>query len=362
MTRSKHRQGFTLVELLVVIAIIGILVALLLPAVQAAREAARRMQCSNNLKQLALSLHNYHDSFKTFPPGFLLKQTRRIPASLSDQDFWSWGAVSQRFIEGGNQTDSMQIGQMTLDQTATNIPIAQQVLTTGVKVHRCPSDVGKEVNSSRTSALGVPSTTSNNVGANSAFDVEIFPLGARAHKGLFGADEAFAFRDMLDGTSNTIALGERRFQVKLRGGTYNGLIYEVGAALVWGVRGSGGTSTANPTPTNQVLTQYNPGGPLGTAIGADNLADVLGGGYGGINQNGKVGTISATVGPQVIRRGFSSQHPGGAQFALGDGSVRFIAETINYTPHLYTGPTTVPTSTFEYLLAVGDGNQIGNLD
>jgi hypothetical protein len=268
--------------------------------------------------------------------------------------------VSQRFIEGGNQTNTMQIGQYTIQQTATNIPLAGTVLTTGVKVHRCPSDVGRDVNTSRMSALGA-SSTSNYVGANSAFDVEIFPLGARAHKGLFGADEAFAFRDMLDGTSNTIALGERRYQVKMRGGAINGLIYEVGAALVWGVRSSSGTSSANPAPTPglMALTSFNPGGPLGTAIGADNLADVLGGGYGGINQNGKVGTVSATN-PSVIRRGFSSQHPGGAQFALGDGSVRFIAETINHTPQLYTGPTSVPNSTFEYLLGAADGNQVGN--
>ncbi|NQT39037.1 MAG: DUF1559 domain-containing protein, partial [Planctomycetes bacterium] len=86
------KSGFTLVELLVVIAIIGILIALLLPAVQAAREAARRSQCSNNLKQLSLALHNYHDSFKSFPPGWCSKRNAG-GGKLTDYAFWGWGAL-----------------------------------------------------------------------------------------------------------------------------------------------------------------------------------------------------------------------------------------------------------------------------
>src|SRR5210317_1060550 len=94
----RRRKAFTLVELLVVIAIIGILVALLLPAVQAAREAARRMSCSNNLKQLSLACQNYHDSYKCFPPGFIWVYGSSETEQTRDGN-WSWTALALPFME-----------------------------------------------------------------------------------------------------------------------------------------------------------------------------------------------------------------------------------------------------------------------
>src|SRR3954470_16964481 len=91
----SRRRGFTLIELLVVIAIIGVLIALLLPAVQQAREAARRAQCSNNLKQLGLGLHNYHDAFKCFPPG-----------SVVDK-FWGWQSLLLPYMEQNQTYDGL---------------------------------------------------------------------------------------------------------------------------------------------------------------------------------------------------------------------------------------------------------------
>ncbi|HUG68792.1 MAG TPA: DUF1559 domain-containing protein [Pirellulaceae bacterium] len=341
MTRSKQRQGFTLVELLVVIAIIGILVALLLPAVQAAREAARRMQCSNNLKQLALSLHNYHDTFKSFPPGYLTKPNT-ASRSLT-VDMWSWGAVSQRFIEGNAATDAMGTGTTTLSiaipafATVNGVPptSGQNILDVVVKAHRCPSDVGPDTNNTR-QMQGTSLATGNYVAANSSGDLSenggglVNQAGNVAASGLFRQDMALGFRDMIDGSSNVIALGERRWQVKAT----NGNLFIAGAGSVYGRR------------------------PLVTPAAADvdNFADVLGGGLVPINH--KVITTGTTLEP--IRRGFSSHHPGGAMFALGDGSVRFIGETIE---HSFSGPNVnpgVPNSTFEYLLAIQDGNPVGD--
>src|SRR6056297_888152 len=105
---AGRRPAFTLVELLVVIAIIGILVGLLLPAVQAAREAARRMQCSNNLKQLALGCHNYADAHNKFPMAFAPAIAPYQPANVNNvQESWGWGAMLLPFIEQGNMHQSL---------------------------------------------------------------------------------------------------------------------------------------------------------------------------------------------------------------------------------------------------------------
>jgi prepilin-type N-terminal cleavage/methylation domain-containing protein len=339
MVRSKQR-GFTLVELLVVIAIIGILVALLLPAVQAAREAARRMSCSNQLKQLALSMHNYHDTFKSFSPGYL---THWQSAGTAN-GFWGWGAVSQGFIEGQAALSQLNVGQNSLVITGgtgagSNL---ETILRKSFAVHRCPSDTGRDTNIERP-FISVPAdmARSNYVGANSAVALNTWAPtqsgipGVNSNKGLFGQDEAYAFRDMIDGSSNVIAIGERRTQVKLSDGNQ----FVVGAALVYGRRGE-----------------------FSTLDDFDQLADVLGSGIVKINDDGTFvgGGVTPVPAAQrdLLRQGFSSHHPGGAQFALGDGSVRFIAETIEHFPTATWA--SVPDSTFERLLAIGDGDPVGD--
>ncbi len=143
MTRTK--LGFTLVELLVVIAIIGVLVGLLLPAVQSAREAARRMQCTNNLKQMGLALHNYHDVHKQFCPGIVQQASDpqyQLTANnvANSVESWAWGAFLLPFMEQGNLYDQCGIGRgELLERYVTTLAL------TPLAVYRCPSDNGPTI-------------------------------------------------------------------------------------------------------------------------------------------------------------------------------------------------------------------------
>jgi prepilin-type N-terminal cleavage/methylation domain-containing protein len=306
MKSRKWRTGFTLVELLVVIAIIGILIALLLPAVQAAREAARRSQCTNNLKQLALAMHNYHDAFKSLPSGWL-----RSPdtAAGNNMNQWGWTALILPFVEQQPLHDQIKPGPNQLEVLAAALlnGTSLGVLSQPIDVFRCPSDVGPNENSSRDQypysagpGTGRPAT-SNYVAAADSWrntDNAAAPWACSQGQygtmsvGIFRQNSDTKFRDITDGTSNVIALGERRWRIKLD----NGNIYTIGAANVFGVR------------------RTNAEG---------HRADQVGCGCAFINVN-----LNAAGGRK--QQGFSSEHPGGAEFALADGSVRFISDTIQF--------------------------------
>jgi prepilin-type N-terminal cleavage/methylation domain-containing protein/prepilin-type processing-associated H-X9-DG protein len=336
MKSSQDRSGFTLVELLVVIAIIGILIALLLPAVQAAREAARRSQCTNNLKQLALALHNYHDTFRSLPPGWI-----RSPA-VDDTNMWGWSALILPFVEQQPLHDRLRPGPNQLELLAAALlnGTSLGVMSEPIDVFRCPSDVGPTANSNRDQfpyAAGAGSgrpATSNYVAATDSWRTsEVGAAGvctgqlATAQVGIFRQNSAAKFRDITDGTSNVIALGERRWRIKLDDGT----IYTSGAANVFGIR-----------RTNDQTHR----------------ADQVGCGCPSINVN-----LAAAGGRK--RQGFSSEHPGGATFALADGSVRFISETIQFdagadgTACADDATLCDVDTTWERLLSMQDGNQLG---
>jgi len=189
--------GFTLVELLVVIAIIGILVALLLPAVQAAREAARRSQCTNNMKQLGLALHNYHDVFKRFPSGYIRRS--------GDNDGWGWAAFSLPFLEQQNIYDKLGIGQ------GAKLPDAPTADTkTVIDAFICPSDASGTINEDRgghaksnyQGLYGNSNTPDPNTGVGN---------------GLFYVNSDLGFSSITDGTSSTFALGEISWDGKTTG-------------------------------------------------------------------------------------------------------------------------------------------------
>ena len=156
--RKGRGRGFTLVELLVVIAIIGVMVGLLLPAVQAAREAARRMSCSNNMKQIGLAVHNYADSYKRFPAGYIADIVG--VQDSREQSLWSWGASLLPYIEQGALYDQLQPGRIKLHQHLTT-PAGLALLQTPISTYRCPSDTGPTLNNFDDSQY-VPDSTGNN--------------------------------------------------------------------------------------------------------------------------------------------------------------------------------------------------------
>jgi len=142
--RSKLQRGFTLVELLVVIAIIGVMVGLLLPAVQAAREAARRMSCSNNLKQIGLALHNYHDTYRGLPPGYINNPPALAGPVAGNNSQWAWGAFLLPFMEQSPLFEQLQVGQINLSAALTaGGPFDKTaIVNKPVDAFICPSDPG----------------------------------------------------------------------------------------------------------------------------------------------------------------------------------------------------------------------------
>lgn len=204
---SRRWQGFTLVELLVVIAIIGILIALLLPAVQAAREAARRAQCTNNLKQLGLAIHNYHDTHKSLPVN-----NRPIPyGTLPGYNGFSWIAMMLPYFEQGALYDQLDFRLPLTDSASSrNFTTVQQPI--GALL--CPSDPTTPVRTDL--AASWPYPAANGTAGTTA--------AVTCYKGFMGqgfdsippnalfersTDRAIRFADILDGTSNVLATGER---------------------------------------------------------------------------------------------------------------------------------------------------------
>ena len=301
--KPQSRSAFTLVELLVVIAIIGILVGLLLPAVQAAREAARRMGCSNNLKQLGLAIHNYHAAFDRLPSGWIADEP-------SDEPGWSWGAASLPFME------QQAIHEKINFSVAIEDAMHQAVRETAIQTFICQSDVGSDLfmiaesagghhhahsfaSSSGASDSGTGTITQMSENVDDS-DPKLFLITKANYVGVFGTteieDDPFhgdgtfygnsktRFRDFLDGMSSTIMLGERT--TELGSSIWHGVIPEAAEAEARII------GSVDHTPNSHIR----------------HFDD------------------------------FSSQHPGGANFTLADGSVRFITEFIDL--NVYQGLAT----------------------
>ncbi|QDV69102.1 Type II secretion system protein G precursor [Rosistilla carotiformis] len=331
--KNRQNAGFTLVELLVVIAIIGILVGLLLPAVQQAREAARRMQCSNNLKQLGIALHNYHDTFQAMPSGYI--DIRNLNSVVDNKGHWSWSAFILPFVELGNVQDILDVGRTTPSEA---LSVHQDVMQSLYPAFRCPSDTGPDHSStSQCAGCCIENSTGDNLGLsltnylgvnNSAYPRALkatnFGDGTSGATGIFFRDSDTRFRDIVDGTSNTLMVAERAYRVGksayLAGELFAARDYNGGGPSNW----QHGSDAAQGVPRILLTTIFSPNNPTGSA---------------------------ATINHNAM--GMSSLHPGGAQVCFADGSVRFLAETI----HSNTSGAT--DTIMEYLGNMGDGEVIG---
>ncbi len=328
----QQRLAFTLVELLVVIAIIGVLVGLLLPAVQSAREAARRMQCSNNLKQLSLAMHNYASTHGRFPPAYIRVYYQPAQTNTDlDQERrgnWGWGSLLFPFIEQTNLHTGLNVGPVTF-ATNLDIPATRAMLQSGLPMYRCPSDDGPLLNVDRVvrshaNTTNFETTTSNYLGVNNTGTVDGNPPAIR--RGVFIRDVGTKFSELTDGTSNTFAIGERAWRLRQA----NGTVGIPAAGLAFGCRGQA------------------------TGVQGDfGIMDVISAGRFRLNYNQGVVTR--------IKRAFSSNHTGGAQFANCDGSVRFVGETIDADMQPSQQSLDAdPNSTWENLIAIADGNPVAD--
>jgi len=282
--RGRRPVGFTLVELLVVIAIIGVLVALLLPAVQAAREAARRMKCQNHLKQIGLGLHNYHDSLNTLPPG-----GAGTPSTVAGNDGMGFHVFILPYVE---QTALQQQFQMS---TRYNVAPNRDLGAHKVSFYLCPSAVNLYTENNGENPPGRKGWTTHyhgNMGPNdlvsNRYEVLGSTNGGQAKQGVLGRESKTRIAEITDGTSNTFLVGE--------------------------------TSWTRPSGQNVGYRVWHRGCNTNNALACGSCRNVANG----------LGTVWAGGGATAEYNNFSfgSIHPSATNFLFCDASVRSVSNNI----------------------------------
>ena len=365
---SSRRSGITLIEVLVIIGILALLAAFFLPAVQRTRVGSVRNQCKNNLKQLGLALHNYHDTFiTTLPPGYIYHTQAAVSESEEGVPFnngWGWTTMITPYIDHAplymTLTGNLNTPNIPRGLTASTAPQAPTSgsVNSAITSLRCPFDLGSErVNGlpaglsnkpcGRTNYFGVvgsaflysedspnPASFCSNVASFSTlpnppvvgapvpgalgrclatkddpfYNSSTVPVAlVKNYGGIFGANSMRGFRDMTDGTSNIIMVGERYTPVNASPQTAT----VIGDGIWPGV--------------SALAAEYN---ALGEATHPINT-----------------GFISRNLRPQTT--GFGSMHTGGAQFLMADGAVRFLSENLDI-------------ATYRNLSRIDDGMKLGD--
>ncbi len=321
MLGRKHSRAFTLVELLVVVAIIGVLLALLLPAVQASRQAAQRMSCSNNLKQIALALHNYHDTNGTLPPLYI------GPAQAEGALSWSLHILP--FMEQQPLAKEIEkLAELTGGPARLATDNFYATYGTGspvgsISAYMCPSaPLGKQVMATTdvfaAGSGGFSEFASTSYKACTGTDVD----GDEANNnGMFQAESGLRFIDARDGSSNVFLVGEVAMTGKrptdFIGFVVKGSVASLPLLVV--------TPVADPCLTHHRDRRY-------TAAGTNTHGSYMHHGhslYSGFLAANTPNGPSCYESSQVAAIASSSQHPGGSMHALGDGSVHYISENID---------------------------------
>lgn len=322
----RRRNGFTLIELLVVISIIGVLIALLLPAVQAVREAARRAHCINNLKQMGLALQNYHDAVGTFPMSYAAR-SRFIDGATDTAPGWGWGSMILAQLEQGPLFNALNF--VLPVEGPQNSTVIRSILS----AYLCPSDPIPDgpfpVADARGNVLAAmgPTSYAACVGNDMADSTTGLNNDGQGN-GVMFRNSGVRMAGIVDGTSQTIVVGERAWSIT--SGPWAGVVTN-------GVINRG---PSNPCPKTGALYY---------------LAATL--------VQAHCNVMNTDTDPDGGLDDYSSRHPGGANFVFADGSVHFLKSVLRNSGQRADGSTIYsPSSLVLQALGTRAGGEVVSPD